>query len=188
MAKIEKTDYGTRNFHTLQVEMQAGIITLENSLQKFLKKLNTGLPWWSSGLDSTLPMQGAQIQFLVRELGPSCRNPEVHMLQLSLHRQLKKILCATTKTRNSQINTFFEKLNIHLLIYEPAIDGSVGKESNLQCRRHRRRRFNPWVRKITGRRKWLPNPVFLPGESHGQRSLVGYSPWDHKESDMAEAT
>ena len=31
-------------------------------------------------------------------------------------------------------------------------------------------------------------PVFLPGESHGQRSLAGYSPWDHKESDMTEAT
>ena len=33
-------------------------------------------------------------------------------------------------------------------------------------------------------REWQPTPVFLPRESHGQRSLVGYSPWDHKESDM----
>ena len=39
---------------------------------------------------------------------------------------------------------------------------------------------NPW------RRKWQPTPVFLPGESHGQRSLAGYSPWDHKESDTTE--
>ena len=39
-----------------------------------------------------------------------------------------------------------------------------------------------------GRRKWQPIPVFLPGESHGQRSLVGYSPWSHKELDMTEAT
>ena len=36
------------------------------------------------------------------------------------------------------------------------------------------------------RRKWQPTPVFLPGESHGWRSLVGYSPWGHKESDMTE--
>ena len=36
------------------------------------------------------------------------------------------------------------------------------------------------------RRKWQPTPVFLPGESHGQKSLVGYSPWGHKESDTAE--
>ena len=43
--------------------------------------------------------------------------------------------------------------------------------------------FNLWVRKIPWRKKWLPTPVFLPGESHGQRSLVGYSPWSHKELD-----
>ena len=38
-------------------------------------------------------------------------------------------------------------------------------------------RFNPWVRKIPWRRKWLLTPVFLHGEFHGQRSLEGYSPW-----------
>ena len=43
-----------------------------------------------------------------------------------------------------------------------------------------------WVGKIHGRRERLPTPVFLPGESHRQRSLVGYSPWGHKESDMTE--
>ena len=43
-----------------------------------------------------------------------------------------------------------------------------------------------WVGKIPWRRKWLPTPVFLPGKSHGQRSLAGYSPWGLKESDMTE--
>ena len=47
-------------------------------------------------------------------------------------------------------------------------------------------RFNPWVRKIPWRREWLPTPVFLPGEFHGQRSLAGYSQWGHKESDTTE--
>ena len=42
------------------------------------------------------------------------------------------------------------------------------------------------IKKIPWRREWLPTPVFLPGESHGQRSLVGYSPWGHKESDTTE--
>ena len=42
-------------------------------------------------------------------------------------------------------------------------------------------RFNPWVRKIPWRRKWHPIPVFLPGESHGQRSLVGHSPQGRKQ-------
>ena len=46
----------------------------------------------------------------------------------------------------------------------------------LQCRSHRRPRFHPWVRKIPWRRKWQPTSRFLPGESHGQRSLVDYSP------------
>ena len=41
-------------------------------------------------------------------------------------------------------------------------------------------------RKIPQRRKWLPTPVFLPGKIHRQRSLVGYSPWGHKELDTAE--
>ena len=43
----------------------------------------------------------------------------------------------------------------------------------------RRLGFDLWVRKIPWRRKWQPTLVFLPGKSHGQRSLVGYSPWGH---------
>ena len=51
-----------------------------------------------------------------------------------------------------------------------------------------RQGFDPWVGKIPWRKKWQPPPVFLPGKSHGQRSLVGYSPWGCKESDTTEAT
>ena len=64
--------------------------------------------------------------------------------------------------------------------------GTSGKEPTCQCRRHKRHRFNPWVGKIPWRRAWQPMPVFLPGKSHGQRSLVGYSPWGLKESDATE--
>jgi len=46
-----------------------------------------------------------------------------------------------------------------------------------QFRRHQRRGFNPWVRKIPWKRAWQPTPVLLPRKSHGWRSLVGYSPW-----------
>ena len=52
----------------------------------------------------------------------------------------------------------------------------------------KRCRLDPWVRKIPWSRKWQPTPIFLPGESHGQRSLVGYIPWGHKELDMIEVT
>ena len=58
----------------------------------------------------------------------------------------------------------------------------------LQCGSHRRRGLDPWVRKIPWRRRWHPTPVSLPGESHGQRSLVAYSPWGRTESDVTEAT
>ena len=53
----------------------------------------------------------------------------------------------------------------------------------LQCGRPG---FNPWVGKIPSRRKWQPTPVFWPGESHGWRSLVGYSPWGREVSDRTE--
>ena len=46
--------------------------------------------------------------------------------------------------------------------------------------------FDPWVRKTPWRRKWQPTPVLLPRESHRQRSLVGYSPWGHKELDVTK--
>ena len=57
------------------------------------------------------------------------------------------------------------------------------KESGCQSRRCW---SNPWKVKIPWRRKWQPNPAFLLGKSHGQRSLVHYSPWGHKESDMTQ--
>ena len=53
----------------------------------------------------------------------------------------------------------------------------------MQCRRPA---FDPWVGKIPWRRKWQPTPVFLPGKSHGQRSLAGYSLRGCKESDTTE--
>ena len=49
-----------------------------------------------------------------------------------------------------------------------------------------RHSFHTWVEKISWRRAWQPTPLFLPGESHGQRSLVGYSPRGCRELDMAE--
>ena len=52
--------------------------------------------------------------------------------------------------------------------------GSDGKETACQCRRQKRRQFDPWVRKIPWRKAWQPTPVFLPGEFHGQRTLTDY--------------
>ena len=59
--------------------------------------------------------------------------------------------------------------------------GVRDKELSCQCRRQ-----DSWVGKIPGKRAWQPSPVFLPGKSHGQRSLVGDSLWGPKESDTTE--
>ena len=59
----------------------------------------------------------------------------------------------------------------------------MGKES--ACRRCE---FDSWVGKIPWNRAWQSIPVFLPGESHGQMSLAGYSPLGHKELDTTKAT
>ena len=60
--------------------------------------------------------------------------------------------------------------------------GTSGKEPTCQCRRHKR----SGLERSPGRGAWQPIPVFLPGESHGQRSLVGYSPPGRKESNTTE--
>ena len=104
----------------------------------------------------------------------------------SCHFPLMKVIyllfCFWLVTIISALNSFFFFGNHFLRLSR----WRSGKESTCQCRRHRRRRFSPWVEKIPWSRKWQPTPVFLPGKLHGQRSLVGYSPWGRKESDTTE--
>ena len=66
--------------------------------------------------------------------------------------------------------------------------GASDEEPTSQGSRHKRHRFSSWVGKVPWRRAWQPTPVVLPGESHGQRSLVGHGPWSLEESDMTEVT
>ena len=65
------------------------------------------------------------------------------------------------------------------LMADIGLRGGAGvKEPACQCRRCKRHRFDPWVRKILWKRAWQSTPIFLLGKSHRQRSLAGYSPWD----------
>ena len=77
-----------------------------------------------------------------------------------------------------------QKQKYQILALVPSQEGLpwwlMGKESACQCKRHG---FDPWVKKIPWRGKWQPRPVFLPGKSHGQRSLADCHPQGHKESD-----
>ena len=68
--------------------------------------------------------------------------------------------------------------------------GASGKEPSCQCRRSKRRGFDPWIGKILRRRAWQLTAVFsqCSGESHGQRNLAGYSPQGRKEPDTSEMT
>ena len=76
---------------------------------------------------------------------------------------------------------FHENLKIMLYTVYPILNWGFpgcasGKELTCQSRKHKGRGFDPWVRKIPWRRAWQSTPVFLPGESHGQRSLADYGP------------
>ena len=64
--------------------------------------------------------------------------------------------------------------------------GSVVKNLPASVGKHKRCRFDSWVRKIPWKRKWQPTIVFLPGKFHGQRSLIGYSPRGGEELDTTE--
>ena len=83
-------------------------------------------------------------------------------------------------TKNIRLSFFF----FFLAIFKAITWWLRWYRVGLQCGRTR---FDPWVEKIPWRRKWQPTPVFLPGKSHGRRSLAGYSPWGCKESDTTEA-
>ena len=75
-----------------------------------------------------------------------------------------------------------------MLISKTFLGGASGKEPSGQFGRHKRRRFHPCVGKVPWRRTWQPTSEILPGESHGQRSLGGYSPKGRKELDTTEET
>ena len=75
---------------------------------------------------------------------------------------------------------FFQNF-VSYLSYDGA--SLLAQRIHLQCRGHK---SNRWIRKSTRSRKWQLTPVFLPGKSHGQRSLAGYSSWGHKKLDTTE--
>ena len=64
---------------------------------------------------------------------------------------------------------------MYLMKYRGFPGGASGKEPACQYKRHKRNRFDPWVRKIPWRRKWQPTPLFLLEKFHRQRSLAGFS-------------
>ena len=100
---------------------------------------------------------------------------------------LTRLSCWTLDSLHICQDDLLRRIQIILLLVFPRTPRWLsGKESACQCRRCRRCRFDPWVRKILWRRKRQTTPVFMPGESYGQRNLVGYTPGGLKESDTTE--
>ena len=99
---------------------------------------------------------------------------------LSIQRISISILYENIERTASVVSTY-NRFNNSENVQNTRYSGDTsGKEPAYQCRRLKRHGIDPWVGKIPQRRKWL----FLPGESHEQRSLAGYSPWGCKELDM----
>ena len=117
---------------------------------------------------------GGRIQQSYRDTGLAIKSVQVF---IPSYRKPERSIWST-RYKHTCVFTFFLTLLYFILGAFPG-DSAV-KESTRQFRRHKRRGFDPWVRKILWRREWQLTPVFLPGESHGQRSLMGYSPWGHK--------
>ena len=120
---------------------------------------------------------------------------DFHCLSVNSHSNSKK------KNKKQKPKTLVLSSAIHLsdfsiLVYNRLFNsvyiGFLGgspsdKESACQHRGCKRLKVKPWVGTIPWSRKWHPTPVSLPGECHGQRSLVDYSPWGCKEMDMADS-
>ena len=99
---------------------------------------------------------------------------EQHLLSKDLLSKVKKNLKLKSWNKGKRQPKQFTTL----LVFFPS--GAIGKEFACECRRHKGPWFDPWVGKIPWRRAWHPPPVFTAGESHGQRSLAGFSPWGHR--------
>ena len=103
-----------------------------------------------------------------------------HSLDLSSKRQRQQ--GTLVKDMNFLSRQYRVPMSDHIITMVTICEGAfpAGKKPTCQCRRLKRYGFNPWVERILSVRAWQPTPVFLPEESHGQRSLVGYRPWGHK--------
>ena len=117
----------------------------------------------------TLPPRHLQLERL-----PAPRLPQSHLSHLPAHAHMAEDQRPSSDHSSKPDPCLWSALCCHQTWQH--LGGAGGKEPTCRCRRPKSCRFNPWVRESPWRRAWHPTPVFLPGESHGQRSLVGYSP------------
>ena len=157
------------NCHTLSGLISTIQSIIWNSLSLEGQKLKMGLPRLNQGVGRTVFLSGS--------------SREMHFLASVPF----SIFQASIGRSNPRCNAIFHILTFLLsllrLMTHIIPSGSDGKESACNAKHSG---LDPWVRKIPWRRAWQPTPALLPGESHGQKSLVDYSPWSCKELDTTE--
>ena len=94
------------------------------------------------------------------------------------------VVCGLEKSPDKNSWAFFFKMLLISAFHSTEDDIQWKTANPWLCVERHSEQYDPWVRKIPWRRQ--PTPVFLPGKFHGQRSLVGYSPWGRKESNISE--
>ena len=121
------------------------------------------------------------LDFKVQSCSEHLSNPYKNLNWLN-----RTCVCATVFHKNTNDN--FEKNLNSQCLYEYLYhqQGFPGVSDNKVSACSVWLGFDPWVGEIPWRRKWQPTPELLLGKSHGWRSLVGYSPWGHIESDTTE--
>ena len=114
--------------------------------------------------------------FLLQETFPT-QGSNPHLLRL-LHLQADSLPTEPSGKPHIYVHVcIYVYTNVYIHLYNGHANGGDVRDVG-----------DSWARNIPWRRAWQPTPVFLPGESHGQRSLAGYSQWGHTESDMTEVT
>jgi len=149
MLKLKRQYFGHLMPRADSLEKTLMLGKIEGRRKRWWQKMR-----WLDGITDSMVMSLSKLQEILKDREPWCA---------AVHKVTK------SQTRLSDWTTTIEQL-----LGFP--DGASDKEPACQCRRRKRHQFDPWVRKIPWRRAQQPTPVFLPGESHGQRSLAGYSP------------
>ena len=145
MLKLKRQYFGHLMPRADSLEKTLMLGKIEGRRRRWWQKMR-----WLDGITDSMVMSLRKFQEILKDREPWCA---------AVHRVTK------SQTRLSDWTTTIEQL-----LGLP--DGASDKEPACQCRR--RKRFSPWVEKISWRRAWPPTPVFLRRESHGQRSLVDY--------------
>ena len=140
-----------------------------------------GNPLLYSGLESPIPRGAWQATVHGVTKSQTQLSDWVHLHQQK-QQDLFKMIALGAEIQRGEMGWMLLIFIVHVVI----LGFCGGSDSKKYAYNRGRPGFHPWFQKIPWRKAWQPTAVFMPGEFHGQRSLMGYSPWDCKESNTTE--